>query len=82
MASPYEVVDIRHNALLRMFWLKRDTHRLMVQMGFREIGDELEFRNTEEDRNAVESCMNVLSFLRGNVFICNVQLQEDDSSIT
>jgi hypothetical protein len=41
----------------------------MVQLGFREIGNVLEFRNSEEDRTAAESCMTMLSVLIGNAFI-------------
>ena len=45
----------------------------MVLLGFREMGNVLEFRNTEEDRTATESCSKMLSGLIG--FRTSAQIQ-------
>ena len=41
----------------------------MVQLGFRKIGDILEFRNSKDDRDAVESCLKIFTLLTGKAFV-------------
>ncbi|XP_028395019.1 tetratricopeptide repeat protein 28-like [Dendronephthya gigantea] len=66
LTCPYEVIEICNTTLLRKFWLKRSTRRLMAELGFRQVGYELlEFRNSKEDRNAAESCLNIFGLLSG-----------------
>ena len=59
-------MEVCNTTLLRKFWLKRSTRRLMAELGFRQVGYELlEFRNNKEDRNAVESCLKIFDLLTG-----------------